>query len=147
MLKTNKELEERFAWLYNWKDAPENVEYSKWPVQFNKRFQDEKYKNESWGWNNLLWELMEEIERIDKDKATVIFQIKEKFGGLRFYVGFRKEINDVDRRIINKCISRTENISFSICEVCGNCGKKRSGGWIKTLCDKHHQERKECRRR
>jgi hypothetical protein len=27
------------------------------------------------------------------------------------------------------------------CETCGAPGKRRSGGWIRTLCDKHEEER------
>jgi hypothetical protein len=27
------------------------------------------------------------------------------------------------------------------CETCGNVGKSRNGGWIKTLCDEHEAER------
>jgi hypothetical protein len=27
------------------------------------------------------------------------------------------------------------------CETCGDKGTSRSGGWIRTLCDKHEEER------
>jgi hypothetical protein len=26
---------------------------------------------------------------------------------------------------------------YRTCEVCGQPGKRREGGWIKTLCDEH----------
>ena len=29
------------------------------------------------------------------------------------------------------------------CEECGAPGERRNGGWIKTLCDKHEEERQE----
>lgn len=130
-LATNKELEDRFKWLYEGEDAPEEKEPD----------------DATWGWNNILWDLMEEIERIDEKRATVILQIKEKFGGLRFYVKFREEIDKVDRRIINACISSAESRSFQTCEVCGKYGTRRSGGWIKTLCNEHHKEREENKRK
>ena len=65
-------------------------------------------------------------------------QIKEKFGGLRFYyTGGDDEISGMVRM--------AEAWADASCEECGAPGKSRNGGWIRTLCDKHeeeHQERK-----
>jgi Mor family transcriptional regulator len=74
-----------------------------------------------------------------KDIAQVeVNQIKEKFGGLRFYYsGGDDEISGMVRM--------AEAWADIACEECGAAGKRRSGGWIRTLCDKHeeeHQERK-----
>lgn len=60
-------------------------------------------------------------------------QVKEKWGGLRFYVD---NCDEHTRGVL----SMAESMSFRICEVCGSPGKKRSGGWIKTLCDIHASE-------
>jgi len=38
------------------------------------------------GWYNLLDDLMGKIEKIDINKTLRITKIKEKFGGLRFYI-------------------------------------------------------------
>ncbi len=84
------------------------------------------------GWFSLIRPLIEELIAAGWDKE--LDQIKEKFGGLRFYVG---NTNDVIRQII----SRTEALSFKTCEVCGAEGKRRAGGWILTLCDKHAKDR------
>ena len=63
-------------------------------------------------------------------------QIKEKFGGLRFYYdGGNDEISGMVRM--------AEAWADQTCEVCGNKGKHRSGGWIRTLCDVHEAERQE----
>jgi hypothetical protein len=63
-----------------------------------------------------------------------LLQIKEKFGGLRIYVGgMDAELHDAVAEIINEA----ESASFKICEVCGEPGYPRNGAWIKTLCDKH----------
>ena len=35
--------------------------------------------------------------------------------------------------VIDEC----ERLSYTICEICGDSGKPREGGWIKTLCDEH----------
>lgn len=57
-------------------------------------------------------------------------QIKEKFGGLRFYVD---DASDVQYA----AISFAEHMSYHICEECGAPGKTRDKGWIRTLCDEH----------
>jgi hypothetical protein len=60
-----------------------------------------------------------------------VHQVKEKFGGLRFYV----EGNCPEK--LRELITAMESLSYHVCEVCGAPGKERPGGWIKTLCDKH----------
>ena len=66
-----------------------------------------------------------------------IEQIKEKFGGLRFYYyGGDEQIHGMVRM--------AELWAGHTCEKCGNKGERRQGGWIRTLCDTHeadHQER------
>jgi hypothetical protein len=65
---------------------------------------------------------------------VVVEQIKEKFGGLRFYYqGGDDEISGMVRM--------AEAWADIACEECGAAGKRRSGGWIRTLCDKHEAER------
>ncbi|MGB8478936.1 MAG: hypothetical protein WCE63_08855, partial [Acidobacteriaceae bacterium] len=62
-----------------------------------------------------------------------VVQVKEKFGGLRFYV---EDANEV----IRQRIELAEMESFDTCEVCGKPGRRRSGGWIQTQCDEHANE-------
>lgn len=64
-----------------------------------------------------------------------IVQVKEKFGGLRFYADGCTEAQD-------QLISFAETLSAMTCEVCGAPGTLRTDGWIKCLCDTHHKERK-----
>ena len=54
-------------------------------------------------------------------------QVKEKFGGLRFYM-------DYATKEMNKLVSKTESKSYVTCEYCGKEGKETGSGWIKTLC-------------
>lgn len=61
---------------------------------------------------------------------VVATQVKEKFGGLRFY------INGGDDEI-DAAITFAEMLSERTCEVCGAPGKQRGGGWISTRCDEH----------
>ena len=66
-------------------------------------------------------------------------QIKEKFGGLRFYyTGGDDEISGMVRM--------AEAWADVACEECGAAGKRRSGGWIRTLCDKHEEAYQESKR-
>ena len=38
-------------------------------------------------------------------------------------------------------IEEAEDRSFSVCELCGGKGEIHSiNGWVKTLCEKHHNE-------
>lgn len=77
------------------------------------------------GWSDLIDEIYNKLP----DNAFIL-QIKEKFGGLRFYVdNISGEVQDF--------IWEVEDRSLGICEVCGKEGKPRDGGWIKTLCDEH----------
>ena len=86
------------------------------------------------GWESLYAPL---IERCQKEGVKIL-QIKEKFGGLRFYV-------DTGSTDLFRAIDAAEDASFKICEQCGAPGKLRSGGWLKTRCDecqkKHHHEK------
>lgn len=66
----------------------------------------------------------------------IIQQVKEKFGTLRFYADHVTDHGD-------GAISMAEAMSGTICEDCGAPGIRRSGGWIRTLCDKHEEEYQE----
>lgn len=66
-------------------------------------------------------------------EQVVVHQIKEKFGGLRFYYGGGDDT-------IDGMVRMAEAIAGITCETCGAPGKSRSGGWIRTLCDEHAQK-------
>jgi hypothetical protein len=63
-------------------------------------------------------------------KVPVAVQVKEKFGGLRFYVQAATSKH-------YDFISFAESMSYRTCEVCGNPGKRYTDGWHQTLCDIH----------
>jgi hypothetical protein len=60
-------------------------------------------------------------------KVTVV-QIKEKYGGLRFYT---YGSNDYIRGMIDFA----ESMSYKICECCGNPGTLSKEGWWRTMCE------------
>ena len=82
------------------------------------------------GWRKFFGEQMvEEIAQALKGEELIITQIKEKFGGLRFYChGTTKEVYDV--------ISKYEQLSKLVCIRCGAKATKISMGWISPFCDK-----------
>jgi hypothetical protein len=86
------------------------------------------------GWYPLIQELISDLIELGWNKE--INQVKEKFGGLRFY------INDGSSEIHEKIIE-AERKSYTICEVCAESGKLRKDlGWLLTLCDSHYLEKK-----
>lgn len=102
------------------------------PIQFGFECGD--------GWFMLLDELMGNIVnhlenknkfnlREGKQELTInITQIKEKFGGLRFYYNGGDDY-------IDGMVRMAESLSYKICEYCGttkNIGYTK--GWITTIC-------------
>jgi len=85
-------------------------------------------------WNNQRAEKYPELH-YKQVTQVIVAQIKEKFGGLRFYY-------DGGNDIIAGMVSMAEAWAEHTCEECGKPGQSRTGGWIKTLCDEHDAERK-----
>jgi len=85
------------------------------------------------GWFNILRILVGHLKDVVKDQKFSITTIKEKFGGLRFYVSAVEGEREFDK--VNCLIMFAESMSFVTCEYCGRPGKPRSGSWVKTLCD------------
>lgn len=70
----------------------------------------------------------------DEVPQVIAAQVKEKFGTLRFYY-------DGGDDMIRGMVYMAESMSAVTCEKCGNKGKIREGGWIRTLCDEHAEGR------
>lgn len=63
-------------------------------------------------------------------EQVVAIQVKEKFGGLRFYyMGGDEYIRGLE--------NMAESMSYRTCEVCGAPGTSTKGRWIRTLCEEH----------
>ena len=96
------------------------------------------------GWTRLVFNCSREIHRLIKKNREMyrgfeVVQIKEKFGGLRYYTTFT---DDKVSSIINKY----ERISLHTCMDCGSKhAQSYNGGWVVTLCKrclKNYLERK-----
>jgi hypothetical protein len=66
-------------------------------------------------------------------EQVVVAQIKEKFGGLRFYY-------DGGDDQISGMVRMAEAWASHACEECGAPGTAGGKGWIKTLCPTHRAE-------
>lgn len=83
------------------------------------------------GWFMLIDQLSQHIDSY-RDSNNVppvtVTQVKEKFGGLRFYI-------TGGDNFVDGLIAFAETLSYKICENCGttfNVGK--TSGWIQVLC-------------
>ena len=83
------------------------------------------------GWNDVIASLVSDLFELGWDGQ--LFQAKEKFGGLRFYIAQGNEA-------IWERISRAENESQSTCIECGEPAKVYYDGWMLPLCEKHAKE-------
>lgn len=97
------------------------------------------------GWIKLITEIASFIS--NKTKHCRAVQVKEKFGGLRFYVEFSYDEGGVclvDEQTITdiyQFITDTEEKSVRICETCGveltslnKCPQSKLGHWIQNIC-------------
>lgn len=121
------------------------------------------------GWHPVVMRLMAEIDALLSDELATGFrlvQIKEKFGGLRFYFDLngRKDFTldivgvgrfrvpdrdeddmpprapELDR--IQALVRTAEEEASRTCEVCGKPGELVRGGWMQTLCPYHARIKK-----
>lgn len=82
------------------------------------------------GWYQLIVDCDKELTAIDPNYQ--IFQVKEKFGGLRYY--FQPSQSDTSTEM-REVVAKYEAIAAQTCEATGKSGvlMKSIGGWYKTL--------------
>lgn len=78
------------------------------------------------GWKKLIDPLVDYC----RENNVKITQIKEKFGGLRFYTGAAPDE-------FHAMVHKAEEESFHTCEECGEPGERRGKTWLKTTCERH----------
>jgi hypothetical protein len=121
------------------------------------------------GWYDLIYDLCRNITTLTRDKNIYVVadQVKEKFGGLRFYyhtegkrnsrfwysirtffyshrwgrqynyiIKLRMKFFMTTEEKIEEFVREAEIKSVETCEVCGQPGTTRGGGWVRTLCKK-----------
>ena len=122
-----KKMEERFPKMFEGKYGGFAVGPGWWPILESLCNNIQRHID----WKN---EQKEKFNRGEGCPQVVVEQIKEKFGGLRFYYQGGDDI-------IDGMVRMAESWADYSCEECGKPGKSRRGGWVKTLCDEHEAER------
>ena len=90
------------------------------------------------GWQRLYAPVIQQCSA----EGVPVFVVKEKFGGLRIQIG-RNQTRPSD--FLEHAIARAEDLSFSVCEVCGMPGllggvggePGTHGAAMRTRCDAH----------
>ena len=118
-----KQMEQRFPKMFNGKYGGFACGEGWWPILEKLCSNIQSHID----WKNKQSEIVPQV---------TVAQIKEKFGGLRFYY-------DGGDDHINGMVRMAEAWADASCEECGAPGKRRDGGWIKTLCDIHEAERQQ----
>jgi len=100
------------------------------------------------GWVPVVDRLHAAVLRVEPN--VVVDQVKEKFGGLRYYYTLPKRVLSKDsgwtRDEIDGLVGAAEAECERTCEVCGDPseGPNAEGGyWLHTLCEKHARVKRE----
>jgi hypothetical protein len=122
------------------KDVSTDLSERPWPISFGIACGN--------GWFKLIDELcfliVQSLEQYNERHKTAvgirIVQIKEKFGGLRYYYTWSAKL-DLERPHMESLKSRiegacqvVENLSLSTCELCGSPAACTTESWYHTTC-------------
>lgn len=92
------------------------------------------------GWYPIIAKLDQDLRKVAPDYR--VLQVKEKFGGLRYYTIF-PSANWLDiKDQVNPLTRAAEAEANRTCEECGQTGRLRNDRrWIRTLCDEDAAKR------
>tara|TARA_R110000751_G_scaffold212149_2_gene315583 strand:+ start:308 stop:793 length:486 start_codon:yes stop_codon:yes gene_type:complete len=117
------------------KEEQQNKLFEKYPKIFRQKDLPMQQTAMCWGitcgdgWYNIIDTLCHNIKGHSEDTmVTEATQVKEKYGGLRFYY-------DGGDELIRGMVRMAEGLSYCTCENCGSPGTQNDKGWISTLCD------------
>ena len=147
MSDTPEEMEKRveaFEELRSIEEEIENNPETTWQQELNSK----RLKTKGWygciapnGWEEIVLKADRMLAHIDPDYE--IYQIKEKFGTLRYYFGTTRGYDTVEGEIMHAITTWAEQRSQWTCESCGKYGELRDDRyWVVTLCDTCNEERK-----
>ena len=126
-----------------------------YPMLFRKYNGEMRRLNETFGFecgsgwydliNQLCIEISEVVQSTEKKIWPNVVQVKEKFGGLRFYISYsdfsEARLNEADQAVskealekISQLIVMAESKSLVTCEDCGLPGKCYQSSWVHVKC-------------
>lgn len=88
--------------------------------KYSKLFYEEPYVECPEGWYEIIDELTEQIYNASRefvDGSVKVAYIKEKFGGLRYYVDY--DLPDEQIVELEQIVRKWEKLSYKICIICG----------------------------
>ena len=92
------------------------------------------------GWALIVMKCHRELQHLDPGYR--IAQIKEKFGGLRYYFDSTVPYDSITYDIMRCVVNEAEAQCARTCQLCGAEGTLRNnGGCYKTLCDEHTKDK------
>lgn len=97
------------------------------------------------GWSQVVVILSERLDTIlqaSPGASIEVVQVKEKFGGLRFYYSLHG-VNDDLARGLREAVTWAQGVCARVCERCGRRGflDQSQSGWFSTLCPTCHADR------
>ena len=116
-----------------------------YPIVF-KHLDKTGYHNLPSGWYKIVDRLCSELSVILEEALEAnpenpdeplfsVLQVKEKFGGLRFYYMMNTKNDELYRRI-QTAVDTAEDTSYSTCQITGNIGVLcKDGSHYMTLCE------------
>jgi hypothetical protein len=118
-----KRMEEKYPKMFSKPYGGFAIGEGWWPIIESLCGQIQSYTD----WNNTNRETRPVVPQ------TVVMQVKEKFGGLRFYY-------DGGDEAVAGMVRMAEAWADHSCEECGAPGTSGGKGWIRTLCPTHRAE-------
>lgn len=128
----------------NFKDPLDKI-IEQYPIVF-KHFDESAYNNLPSGWYKIMDKLCSELTIIleealgtnpenTEEPLFSVLQVKEKFGGLRFYYMMNTKDDELYKKI-QTAVDIAEDASYSTCQVTGNIGALcKNGSHYMTLCE------------
>lgn len=83
------------------------------------------------GWFGIIDKLSEKLSSGYMPDIVAV-QVKEKLGGLRFYIN---KVPSCDWDEVYNLITEAEGESYKTCELCGKPGNLKKGSWYSTTCN------------
>jgi len=90
------------------------------------------------GWHRIILDTHNKLKYVDPNYTIV--QIKEKFGGLRYYFDASVEYGSIQQHIMDDIVRAAEHEASITCEKCGEQGwdkgveTRSDRGWYYTYC-------------
>jgi len=112
--------------------------FEEFKAKYPKLYSTLGYFECSNGWYPLIDKLSERLEEVNNsltDGHIHAAQVKNKFGGLRFYID-TENVCAADYDMIQAFIAEAESLSYMTCELCSDAIDKKNVTRYQSICQK-----------